>query len=321
VDVVTLLRKISPPLGFGKLCPHRVACKRLVAMNMPLNADGSVNFNATLFALVRTSLNILTEGNIDEANEELRHQILKIFRQTDVNVLDQCCPMPKPNAYPGSEMEDDVTVGKFYATFLIQDYFRRFKKKKETKAMTEIPTDKTTVFQAGLRTLHEAGPELQRTISTDLEVMMAQEAMAEGEADINTRRDAPLFGQIAREFKKHTSPLPRQKKLTSDFQELPIDPRTEASQMTVEKLLSYKPSADQVKEVFHTTAQYAFQDIPEQQPVRHRPTHLRLPGAASPPPQGHSPSQLAPPRPGANERSISPARPARRRNPENGSPY
>ena len=27
LDVVTLLRKISPPLGFGKLCPHRVDCK------------------------------------------------------------------------------------------------------------------------------------------------------------------------------------------------------------------------------------------------------------------------------------------------------
>ena len=27
LDVVTLLRKISPPLGFGKLCPHRIACK------------------------------------------------------------------------------------------------------------------------------------------------------------------------------------------------------------------------------------------------------------------------------------------------------
>jgi hypothetical protein len=44
-------------------------------------------------------------------------------------------------------VEDDVTVGKFYATFLIQDYFRRFKKKKETKAATEAPTDKSTVFQ------------------------------------------------------------------------------------------------------------------------------------------------------------------------------
>lgn len=30
--------------------------------------------------------------------------------------------------------DDDVTVGKFYATFLIQDYFRRFKKRKEQMA-------------------------------------------------------------------------------------------------------------------------------------------------------------------------------------------
>ncbi|RCN27978.1 hypothetical protein ANCCAN_26286 [Ancylostoma caninum] len=69
LDVVTLLRKISPPLGFGKLCPHRLACKcrnyrsafqRLVSMNMPLNSDGTVCFNATLFALVRTNLKIYT---------------------------------------------------------------------------------------------------------------------------------------------------------------------------------------------------------------------------------------------------------------------
>lgn len=61
-------------------------------MNMPLNSDGSVNFNATLFALVRTSLSIKTEGNIDEANEELRHQILKVWKRTDIKLLDQICP-------------------------------------------------------------------------------------------------------------------------------------------------------------------------------------------------------------------------------------
>ena len=66
--------------------------QRLVSMNMPLNSDGSVNFNATLFALVRTSLSIKTEGNIDEANEELRHQILKIWKRTDIKLLDQICP-------------------------------------------------------------------------------------------------------------------------------------------------------------------------------------------------------------------------------------
>ena len=42
-------------------------------MNMPLNDDGSVEFKPTLFALVRTSLNIKMEGALDAANEELRN--------------------------------------------------------------------------------------------------------------------------------------------------------------------------------------------------------------------------------------------------------
>ena len=88
---------VFPPKGSGKaeldlthVLPFRF--QRLVSMNMPLNSDGSVNFNATLFALVRTSLSIKTEGNIDEANEELRHQILKIWKRTDLKLLDQICP-------------------------------------------------------------------------------------------------------------------------------------------------------------------------------------------------------------------------------------
>jgi len=161
VDVVTLLRKISPPLGFGKLCPHRVACKRLVSMNMRLNADGTVNFNATLFALVRTSLNIMTDGNIDESNEELRNQLTTIFKTIDMKMLDSCCPGP-------GLLEEEVTVGKFYATFLIQDYFRRFKKKKDYDDMVPGFGDDTRPLQAGLRTLHEAGPELKRAISGEL---------------------------------------------------------------------------------------------------------------------------------------------------------
>ena len=94
VDVVTLLRKISPPLGFGKLCPHRVACKRLVSMNMPLNADGTVMFNATLFAVVRTSLRIKTDGNIDDMNAELRAIIKKVWKRTSPTLLDQVVPPP-----------------------------------------------------------------------------------------------------------------------------------------------------------------------------------------------------------------------------------
>ncbi|MGH0167788.1 UNVERIFIED_CONTAM: hypothetical protein FKN15_053692 [Acipenser sinensis] len=136
LDVVTLLRRIQPPLGFGKLCPHRVACKRLVAMNMPLNSDGTVMFNATLFALVRTALKIKTEGNLDQANEELRAVIKKIWKRTSMKLLDQVVP-------PAGD--DEVTVGKFYATFLIQDYFRKFKKRKEQGLVGRLPSKNSTV--------------------------------------------------------------------------------------------------------------------------------------------------------------------------------
>ncbi|KAK9299970.1 hypothetical protein QLX08_007186 [Tetragonisca angustula] len=189
LDVVTLLRKISPPLGFGKLCPHRVACKRLVSMNMPLNSDGTVLFNATLFAVVRTSLRIKTEGNIDDANAELRAVIKKIWKRTSPKLLDQVVPPPGG--------DDEVTVGKFYATFLIQDYFRRFKKRKEQEMKDgDKECHNTVTLQAGLRTLHEAGPELKRAISGNLEELL------DDNPEPMHRRNHSLFGSVWSSMRK-----------------------------------------------------------------------------------------------------------------------
>nr|XP_004652796.1 voltage-dependent L-type calcium channel subunit alpha-1D isoform X4 [Jaculus jaculus] len=183
LDVVTLLRRIQPPLGFGKLCPHRVACKRLVAMNMPLNSDGTVMFNATLFALVRTALKIKTEGNLEQANEELRAVIKKIWKKTSMKLLDQVVP-------PAGD--DEVTVGKFYATFLIQDYFRKFKKRKEQGLVGKYPAKNTTVaLQAGLRTLHDIGPEIRRAISCDLQDDEPEESKQEEDM---FKRNGALLG-------------------------------------------------------------------------------------------------------------------------------
>lgn len=36
-------------------------------------------------------------------------------------------------------LDDEVTVGKFYATFLIQEYFRKFKKRKEQGLVGKVP--------------------------------------------------------------------------------------------------------------------------------------------------------------------------------------
>ncbi|KAF3856310.1 hypothetical protein F7725_017033 [Dissostichus mawsoni] len=159
---------------------------RLVAMNMPLNSDGTVMFNATLFALVRTALKIKTEGNLEQSNEELRAVIKKIWKRTSMKLLDQVVP-------PAGD--DEVTVGKFYATFLIQDYFRKFKKRKEEGLVGAHPTQNNTAIalQAGLRTLHDIGPEIRRAISCDLQDDELVDFIPEEDEEIY-RRNGGLFG-------------------------------------------------------------------------------------------------------------------------------
>lgn len=59
-----MLKNMDPPLGFGNKCPNRLAYKKLIRMNMPLDDDGKVNFTTTLFALIRENLNIkMRSGN------------------------------------------------------------------------------------------------------------------------------------------------------------------------------------------------------------------------------------------------------------------
>ncbi|XP_060787411.1 voltage-dependent L-type calcium channel subunit alpha-1D isoform X1 [Neoarius graeffei] len=167
LEVVTMLRRIQPPLGFGKLCPHRVACRRLVIMNVPLHPDGTVSFNATLFALVRSSLKIKTEGPIDKENEELRAIIKKIWKRTKPKLLDEVIPPPAG---------DEVTAGKFYASFLIQDYFKKYRKRKE-KEKKKKGKDKSASLQAGLRTLQDLAPEMRLA----MEMEEGQEEVFEGD--------------------------------------------------------------------------------------------------------------------------------------------
>ncbi|XP_037540528.1 voltage-dependent L-type calcium channel subunit alpha-1F [Nematolebias whitei] len=83
--------------------------------------------------------------------------------------------------------EEEVTVGKFYATFLIQDYFRKFRKRKERGALTgeSDSTNQSAVqlCKAGLKTLQDLGPEMRLALNEDLEE--EEEAMMEEEEEEN----------------------------------------------------------------------------------------------------------------------------------------
>ena len=59
-----MLKNMDPPMGFGSKCPDRLAYKKLIRMNMPLDNEGKVHFTTTLFALIRY-LDYPYEKNVD----------------------------------------------------------------------------------------------------------------------------------------------------------------------------------------------------------------------------------------------------------------
>ena len=90
-----MLKNIDPPLGFGKKCPDKMAYKRLIRMNMPINKKGRVSFTTTLFALIRDNLkiNVRESAEMDQADLELRATIMKMWpitRAGKIDLLGQC---------------------------------------------------------------------------------------------------------------------------------------------------------------------------------------------------------------------------------------
>ncbi|KAE9412850.1 hypothetical protein Angca_007910, partial [Angiostrongylus cantonensis] len=140
-DMYDMLRNITPPVGFGRKCPYRLAYKHLVRMNMPVAEDGTVHFTTTLFALIRESLSIKMRPveEMDEADEELRQTLKKIWPlKAKKNMIDLVVP-------PNHELcFQKLTVGKIYAGLLILENYRA------KKSGTEIGGG---LFGGGLRGL------------------------------------------------------------------------------------------------------------------------------------------------------------------------
>lgn len=57
-EMYDMLKNMDPPLGFGNKCPNRLAYKKLIRMNMPVDDECKVVFTTTLFALIRENLSI-----------------------------------------------------------------------------------------------------------------------------------------------------------------------------------------------------------------------------------------------------------------------
>ncbi|XP_056111121.1 voltage-dependent P/Q-type calcium channel subunit alpha-1A isoform X8 [Rhinichthys klamathensis goyatoka] len=143
-DMYSLLRVIDPPLGLGKKCPHRVACKRLLRMDLPVADDNTVHFNSTLMALIRTALDIKIakggEGGVDkhQMDAELRKEMMAIWPNLSQKTLDLLVTPHKSAT--------DLTVGKIYAAMMIMEYYRQSKAKR-TQALHDEQNRTPLMFQ------------------------------------------------------------------------------------------------------------------------------------------------------------------------------
>ncbi|KAL0121147.1 hypothetical protein PUN28_008671 [Cardiocondyla obscurior] len=122
-EMYDMLKNMDPPLGFGNKCPNRLAYKKLIRMNMPVDGDGKVNFTTTLFALIRENLSIKMRcaDEMNQANEELRDTIKIIWPLQAKKMLDILIPR---NEELG---RDKLTVGKIYVCLLILESWRSTK--------------------------------------------------------------------------------------------------------------------------------------------------------------------------------------------------
>ena len=93
-EALELLKNIDPPLGFGKKCPDKMAYKRLIRMNMPIDKERRVAFTTTLFALIRDNLkiNVRESAEMDQADLELRATIMKVWPITRAGKIDLLVP-------------------------------------------------------------------------------------------------------------------------------------------------------------------------------------------------------------------------------------
>ncbi|XP_050304148.1 voltage-dependent calcium channel type A subunit alpha-1 isoform X3 [Anthonomus grandis grandis] len=119
-EMYDMLKNMDPPLGFGNKCPNRLAYKKLIRMNMPVDDDGKVYFTTTLFALIRENLAIKMRAaeEMDQADKELRETIKNIWPLQAKNMVNILVP-PNCDLNTGK-----MTVGKIYAALLILDTWR-----------------------------------------------------------------------------------------------------------------------------------------------------------------------------------------------------
>ncbi|KAG8192014.1 hypothetical protein JTE90_001744 [Oedothorax gibbosus] len=190
-DMYDMLRNMDPPLGFGNKCPSRLAYKKLIRMNMPLNEEMKVNFSTTLFALIRENLSIKMRAaeEMDQADAELRETIKKLWPLQAKKQLNRLVP---PDEVLGLRQ---LTVGKIYAGLLMHESWKQTRFGKIAgNALSENPSQSPDPSDSPRPSL------LQRLMGA-----VIPSASRQGSLNEEQFEDAPPPGSLSRQGSKRRS--------------------------------------------------------------------------------------------------------------------
>ncbi|GLV41113.1 cacophony [Carabus blaptoides fortunei] len=181
-EMYDMLKNMDPPLGFGNKCPNRLAYKKLIRMNMPVDGDGRVSFTTTLFALIRENLSIKMRPaqEMDQADDELRETIKHIWPLQAKNMINLL--IPRTDELNNGKM----TVGKIYGGLLILESWRSTRfgqietsglpvmELQDVMAASRHPSEESIVDQQHLHpttfnSSHRRSPSLRRANSPSLQ--------------------------------------------------------------------------------------------------------------------------------------------------------
>ncbi|CDI97593.2 voltage dependent calcium channel [Echinococcus multilocularis] len=157
-DMYEMLRKLEPPVGFGKKCPYRLAYRKLIRMNMPLDDSGCVHFNTTLFALIRESLSIKMgpASVMDIKDAELRDTLREMWPLQAKKMLNLLVPSDEELTC------GRMTTGKIYTGLLIYENWlanRRVNQRQASNSNQERKKPHFSIDEMEKAVRHNSGAE------------------------------------------------------------------------------------------------------------------------------------------------------------------
>merc|ERR1712080_698715 len=136
-DLISLLKRLDPPLGKGMFCPPRLLYGKLTRLKIPIESHKVVKFDEVLLLFVIDAL------NLQAPRELVRHEIHLLIPKVSEEKLDRIIPLvEEPKVLNETEKEFYENCAAYVITGHFKIYAKGLQKRKN------MPTNLCSYFMS-----------------------------------------------------------------------------------------------------------------------------------------------------------------------------